>query len=70
MRGKIFFNLWCSHSLKMHWIYVFLLLPQFLTQNSGQNILKICFPQYEREGENYDLLYHNSIWKYDDDLEH
>ena len=25
------FNLWCSHSKKMHWIYAFLLMPQFLS---------------------------------------
>ena len=45
-------------------------LNQFPTENSGQNILKICFPQAERGGENYDLLYQNSIRKYEDDLEH
>ena len=32
--------------------------------------LKICFPQDEGGGENYDLLYQNSIRKYKDDLEH
>ena len=32
--------------------------------------LKICFPQDEKGGENYDLLYQNSIRKYEDDLEH
>ena len=31
---------------------------------------KICFPQDEGGGENYDLLYQNSIRKYKDDLEH
>ena len=28
------------------------------------------FPQDERDGGNYDLLYQNSIRKYEDDLEH
>ena len=54
----------------MHRIYAYLLIPQFPTQNSSQNFLKICFPQAERGGENYDLLYQNSIRKYEDDLEH
>ena len=53
----------------MHWIYVFLLMLQFPTQNSWQHVLKICFPQDERGGENYDLLYKNSNRKYEDDLE-
>ena len=35
-----------------------------------QGFLKICFPQDERGGENFDLLYQNSIRKYEDDLEH
>ena len=39
------------------------------TQNSGQNFLKICFAQEESGGENYDLLYQNSMRKYEDDLE-
>ena len=38
-----FFNWWCSHSLKMHWIYAFLLMPQFPVQNSRYTFLKICF---------------------------
>ena len=33
-------------------------------------LLRICFPQDERGGGNYDLLYQNSIRKYEDDLEH
>ena len=45
-------------------------MPQFPTQNSMQNILKICFPQAERGGENYDLLYQSLIRKYEDDLGH
>ena len=40
------------------------------TQNSRQNFLKICFPQPKKGGENYDLLYQNSVRKYKDDLEH
>ena len=54
----------------MHWIYVFLLIPQFITQNSRQNFLKIFFPQAERDEENYDLSYQSSIRKYEDNLEH
>ena len=65
-----FFSLWCSHSHKMHWIYTFLFMPQSTTQNSRLNFLKICFPQDERDGGNYNLLYQNSIRKYEDDLEH
>ena len=41
------FNLWCSHQ-KMNLIYAFLLMPQFSTQNSRYNFLKICFPQGPR----------------------
>ena len=49
----------------------FLLMPPFPTQNSSQNSLKICFPPTaEMGGENFDLLYQNSIRKYEDDLEH
>ena len=36
----------------------------------GRIFLKICFPQDERGEGNYDLLYQNSIRKYEDDLEH
>ena len=45
-------------------------MPQSPTQNSRSNFLKIYFPQDERGGGNYDLLYQNSIRKYEDDLEH
>ena len=31
---------------------------------------KIMFPQDKRGEENYDLIYENSIRKYEDDLEH
>ena len=54
----------------MHWLYAFLIMPQFPTQNSGQNFLKICCPKAERGGENYDLLYQSLIRKYEDDVEH
>ena len=54
----------------MQWTYAFLLMPQFPTQTSRQNFWKICFPQDERVGENYDLLYQNSVRKYEGDLEH
>ena len=40
------------------------------TQNSGQNVLEICFPQDENGGGNYDLLHQNSIRKHEDDLKH
>ena len=53
------FNLCCSYQ-KMNLIYAFLLIPQFYTQNSRYNFLKICFPEgprTKRGGGNYDLLY-------------
>ena len=53
----------------MHWIYASLLIPRFPTQNSTQNYFKICFPKYQKGAENYDLLYQNSIRKYEDDLQ-
>ena len=53
----------------MHWIYAFLLMPQFPTHNSRQNFLKICFPPTERGEGNYDLVNQNSVRKYEDDLE-
>ena len=40
-------------------------VPQF-----RQDFLKISLPQDEKGGENYDLLYQNSIRKYKGDLEH
>ena len=64
------FNLWCLNSKKMHFLYVFLLMLQSPTQNSRSIFLKICFPQNKRGRGNYDLLYQNSIRKYEDDLEH
>ena len=50
-------------------IYAFLLMLQFPSQNSRQNVLKICFSQDETGGENYDLLYQKSIKKYVEYLE-
>ena len=46
-------------------------MPPFPSQNSRQKFLKICPPQKKTEkgGENYDLLYQNSVRKYEDDLE-
>ena len=41
---------------------------QFPIQNSRQNFWKISFPQDERGRENHDLLYENSIIKYEDDF--
>ena len=46
-----------------------LLMPQFSTQNSRYDFLKISFPQDKRGGENYDLLYQSSVRKYEDVLE-
>ena len=41
----------------MHWIYAFSLMPQFSTENSRRNFLKIWFPQAEKgEEKNYELL--------------
>ena len=49
----------------------FLLMPQFPTQNSRQNFLKICFPKQKGvEKIMTCLFYQNSIRKYEDDLEH
>ena len=42
--------------------------PSFRTP--GKTFLKICFPQDERGGGNCDLLYQNSVRKYENDLEH
>ena len=56
-----FLNLWYSYSYKMHWVYIFLLMPHLPIQNSKQNFLKIGFPEDERGWENYDLLYQISI---------
>ena len=39
-------------------------------KTSGRIFLKICFAQDKSDGGNYDLLYQNSIGKYEDDLEH
>ena len=63
-------KLWCSNLWKMHWIYVLLLIPQFPIHKFRRDFLKICLPEAERFGENYDLLYQNSVTKYKDDLEH
>ena len=63
-------KLWCSNLWKMHWIYVLLLIPQFPVHKFRRNFLKICLPEAERFGENYDLLYQNSVRKYKGDLEH
>ena len=46
-----------------------LLMPQFSTQNSRYDFLKISFPQDKRGGENYDLLHQSSVRKYEDVLE-
>ena len=69
MQEKIL-KLWCSRLSKMHWLYLFLLMPQLPIHKFRKNFLKICLPEAERVGENCDLLYQNSIRKYGDDLEH
>ena len=43
--------------------------PQLKTP-SRKKLLSSCFPQDERGVGNCDLLYQNSIRKYEDDLEH
>ena len=35
-----------------------------------ETFFKNLFPQDERDGTNYDLLYQNSIRRYEDDFEH
>ena len=45
-------------------------MPPFPTKNSRQNIENQFPPIAERSGENSDLLYRNSIRKYEDDLEY
>ena len=45
-------------------------MSQFPAQNPRQDVLKICFPQDKKGGENYDLLYQNSVRKYKDDLDY
>ena len=37
---------------------------------SGSILSKICFPQQQKGEGNYDLLYQNSVKKYEDDFEH
>ena len=49
-------------------IFTHTLVPH--AQNARQDFLKACFPQDNRGRENYDLLYQNSIMKYEDNLEH
>ena len=45
VRKKI--NLWCSH-WKMNWIYAYLLMSHFPTQNTRYNFLKIRFSKGPR----------------------
>ena len=56
------------------------LTPKFLSSHPGQKKITHCpwqhsfenlfLPTAERDGGNYDLLYKNSVTKYEDDLEH
>ena len=45
-------------------------MPHFPTKNSRQEFLKISFPKAKGGGEKYDLIYQNSVRKYEDDVEH
>ena len=44
--------------------------PSSPAQNPRQGILRTCFLQDKKSGENYDFLYQNSIKRHEDDLEH
>ena len=63
-------NLCYSHSEKMHWISAFLLSVHFPLRTPWRIFLKSVSRNSRRGGENYELLYQNSIGKYEDDLEH
>ena len=67
--GKIFSNLWCSHSYKMHWIYAFLLIPQSTLKTPSRIFWKSVSPN-GKCGGSYDLLDQNSVRKNEDDLKH
>ena len=64
--GK-FFNLWCSHSQKIIESMLFYSCPTPPLKTPGRIF---CFPQDRSGGGSYDLLYQNSIRKYEEDLEH
>ena len=62
------FNLWCSHQ-KMHWIYWYLVTPQFPSQHLRCNVLKICFPQGPRTNWSWKiwfslLNFNQKIWRW------
>ena len=67
-----FLNLWCSPSLKMHWIKAFLLIFSPVPHSKLQvKFFENLFPATAESGrENYGLFYPNSITKYEDHLEH
>ena len=44
--------------------------PSSPLKNPGKIVWKSVFIQDEKGGENYDLVYQNSIRKYEDELEH
>ena len=48
----------CTHALVLH------------SKRQAKFFENLFPPTAERSGENYDLLYQNSIRKYEDDLEH
>ena len=45
--GENFFNLWCSHSLKMHWIYHFYSFPSPPLKTPGRIFWKYVSPKME-----------------------
>ena len=70
----------------MHWLEAFLVIPhsklafKFLSSNPRQKEItrysrqhsfeNVFLPTAERGGKDYDMLYQNSLRKYEDDLEH
>ena len=67
MYGKSFL-IYRVHIPRKYTEYMHFYSCQFSIQNSRQDFWKIFFPQDESGGENHDLLYENSIKKYEDDF--
>ena len=67
---KQLLNLWSSHSQRMNSIQIFYLILPFPTPIYRQNFMDSWGTTAERGGKNYDLLYQNSIRKYEDDLQY
>ena len=55
--------------LQMDWIYAFLLIPQSTLKTPSRIFWKSVSPN-GKCGGSYDLLYQNSVKKYEDDLKH